>query len=62
MLTMQTTRSIILLIILSLLWGIGYPIMRYVMMYGMHPVTYAFWQAAGPAVLLMLFLIYKKTS
>ncbi len=47
-------KKITLLIILGVVWSLGFSIARYCMTHGVHPLGYAFWQSLGPAILLTL--------
>jgi len=49
--------SILLLIVLGFIWGSGYSLARYAMTHGVPPLGYSFWQASGPAVLLIIACI-----
>ena len=51
-----------LLIMLGVMWGSGFALARFAVTHGVSPVGYAFWQTAGPAVLLFLFLVTKKAK
>ncbi|MEM9243670.1 MAG: EamA family transporter [Pseudomonadota bacterium] len=51
------TQSVSLLILLGFIWGSGYTIARYAMTHGVHPLGYSFWQALGPAILLLLMTL-----
>ncbi|HHF7348041.1 TPA: DMT family transporter [Legionella feeleii] len=50
----KTLLAIILLIMLGFIWGSGYSLAKYAMTNGVPPLGYAFWQALGPALLLLL--------
>ncbi|MCC5014133.1 MULTISPECIES: DMT family transporter [unclassified Legionella] len=50
----KTLLAILLLIILGFIWGSGYSLAKYAMTHGVPPLGYAFWQALGPALLLLL--------
>lgn len=43
---------LLLLITLGFVWGSGYSLAKYATNGGVHPLSYGFWQAAGPALLL----------
>jgi drug/metabolite transporter (DMT)-like permease len=49
-----------LLFSLGLVWGAGYAIARLVMTSGVHPLGYTFWQAIGPAIILILICLISK--
>jgi drug/metabolite transporter (DMT)-like permease len=55
-------NSLSLLLSLGLIWGSGYSIARYAMTHGVPPLGYSFWQAWGPALLLLLIISLKKIS
>lgn len=50
----QIGLSLALLISLGLLWGSGYTLARYATTHGATPLGYAFWQSAGPALLVLI--------
>jgi len=49
-----------LLILLGVLWGSGYSLARYATTHGVAPLGYAFWQSLGPALLLSLYILFKR--
>ncbi len=55
-------QSFLILIFLGLSWGAGYTIARYVTLQGVSPITFSFYLAFGPAVLLCLFAWMKGLS
>lgn len=48
-------RSVSLLVLLGFIWGSGYSLARYATTHGVSPLSYAFWQSLGPAIVLLLF-------
>lgn len=54
------TKALSLLVSLGFIWGSGYSIARFAMTNGITPLGYAFWQAFGPAILLLMIIIIKK--
>jgi len=52
--------SLILLLTLGFIWGTGYSIARYAMTHSVPPLGYSFWQSIGPAILLMLSILFFK--
>ncbi len=57
----QIGFSLGLLICLGLLWGSGYTLARYATTHGATPLGYAFWQSAGPTVLVLLIVLVSGT-
>ena len=55
--TKKLIQALTLLILLGFIWGSGYSLARYAMTHEVPPLGYAFWQSAGPALLLMLFCL-----
>ncbi|MDF2866549.1 MAG: hypothetical protein K0S11_19 [Gammaproteobacteria bacterium] len=49
-----STRALILLVLLGVIWGSGYVIARYATLHGVPPLGYSFWQSLGPAILVSL--------
>lgn len=49
-------RSILILLFLGLSWGAGYAIAHYVTLQGISPITFSFYLAFGPAVLLCFYV------
>lgn len=54
------SKAISLLISLGFVWGSGYSIARFAMTNGIQPLGYAFWQAWGPAIFLLLLIYFRK--
>ncbi len=56
------TRAIplILLIALGFIWGSGYTLAKFAVTHGVSPVGYAFWQSLGPALLVILFVLFSR--
>lgn len=50
-----------LLIILGFLWGTGYSIARFAMTNGVTPFGYSFWQSLGPAIIIGLIAVLRRT-
>ncbi len=44
----------LLVVLLGIDWASGYAIASYVMNHGVSPIAYAFWQAVGPAIVLLI--------
>lgn len=55
--TNKVFQSLCLLILLGFIWGSGYSLAKFAMTHQVHPLGYAFWQSAGPALLLMAFCL-----
>ncbi len=55
--TKKLIQSLGLLILLGFIWGSGYSLAKYAMTHEVPPLGYAFWQSAGPALLLTLFCL-----
>lgn len=57
--SVKSTRllPLLMLLMLGMLWGTGYTIARYVITHGVPAVSYSFWEALGPAVLLSALLL-----
>ena len=53
-------RPLFLLILLGVLWGSGYSLARFAVTSGVPPLGYAFWQMAGPSLLLFLYLALRS--
>ncbi len=49
-------QSILILLFLGFSWGAGYAIAHYVTLQGVSPITFSFYLAFGPAVLLCLYV------
>ena len=47
-------KPLLLLILLGIIWGAGYSLVRYATTHGVPPLGYAVWQSLGPAVILTL--------
>ncbi len=52
----------LILILLGVIWGSGYSIAKLAMANGVPPLGYAFWQSLGPAILLSVITLLKKTK
>lgn len=50
----------LVLILLGFIWGSGYSIARLVMIKGVPPLGYAFWQSLGPALVLSAITFLQK--
>jgi len=57
---MKTLKPAALLVLLGILWGSGYTLARFAVLHGVSPLGYAFWQTAGPSVLLLIYLIMRS--
>ena len=53
-------KAMTLLLMLGMIWGSGYSIAKYAITNGVAPLGYSFWQSLGPALLLFLYLGFKK--
>lgn len=53
---------IFLLFVLGITWSLGYAIVRYCVVHGVHPLGYAFWQSLGPAIVLTIFCVITKKN
>lgn len=51
--------ALIILILLGFIWGSGYSLAKYAMTNQVPPLGYAFWQALGPALLLLFACLLK---
>lgn len=49
------SSALTLLLLLGFIWGTGYSIAHFATTHGVSPMGYSFWQALGPAVLLVFF-------
>ena len=58
--SVSRAQSFTLLLVLGLLWGVGYSLARYAMTHGVAPLGYGFWQTLGPAI--MLFCLAKAVG
>jgi drug/metabolite transporter (DMT)-like permease len=56
---MKNGLALLLLLALGFIWGSGYILAKYAMTHGVPPLGYAFWQAAGPALLLTLTCFFR---
>jgi drug/metabolite transporter (DMT)-like permease len=52
--------DLILLFILGSIWGTGTVINKYVMVRGIDPISYTFWQFIGPGIILFFITYLKK--
>ncbi|KTD08618.1 DMT family transporter [Legionella jamestowniensis] len=53
----RTLLSLSILILLGFIWGSGYTLAKYAMTHDVPALGYAFWQSAGPALLLTLLCL-----
>ena len=51
-----------LLLLLGFIWGTGYSIARFATTHEVPPLGYSFWQSLGPAILISLLTLFKKTT
>lgn len=58
--TTKTGLSFVLLILLGFVWGSGYSLAKYAMTHDVPALSYAFWQSAGPALLLSSACVINK--
>ena len=52
--------SFFLLISLGLCWGTSFSIAKFTVLSGINPISYAFWQNVGPAILVFFILFLKE--
>jgi drug/metabolite transporter (DMT)-like permease len=52
---------ITLLVSLGITWSLGYAIARYCITHGVNPLGYSFWQSLGPALALLMIMVWTKT-
>lgn len=55
-------QSVSILLFLGLSWGAGYSIARYVTLHGLSAITFSFYLAIGPAILLCLIVWLRGLS
>jgi len=56
----KMVKPIHLLILLGFMWGSAFSLARYAITHGVSSLAYSFWQAFGPAVVLMLVVIIRR--
>lgn len=54
--------ALTLLVLLGIVWGSGYALARYAISQGVPFLGYAFWQAAGPALLLVCYVLCRRQA
>lgn len=58
----RTLLSLWILILLGFIWGSGYTLAKYAMTHEVPALGYAFWQSAGPALLLTFFCLFTGST
>lgn len=56
----QNLYGLILLLVLGVTWGSGYSIAKYATTSGIHPLSYAFWQSMGPAMVVSFICLMGR--
>lgn len=57
----KTIFSLCILLLLGFTWGTGYSIARFAMTHGVPPFGYSFWQSLGPAIVISLIALARRS-